>query len=156
MGSIEQSPSISLGYDFEDSHTRAQLELIDDLRKLGLSNDLDLPQVSCIRLCRHVVLIRFSWLWWEIKALAKALYCKQLLKFHSLSIRTCVPALRQRLFSRGLLPTSQPRSSSKSFPLLTKPRIESIYCPHGVLKDLMATLAWINLRWNSSFARYRA
>lgn len=45
MGSIEVSPS-SFGYDFEDSQTRAQLELIDDLHKLGVSNYIDLPQVS--------------------------------------------------------------------------------------------------------------
>jgi hypothetical protein len=57
MGSIQVSPDTSfdsnefsagtsLGYDFEDSQTRAQLELIDDLQKLGVSNYLGLPQVS--------------------------------------------------------------------------------------------------------------
>jgi hypothetical protein len=46
MGSIEESPSSSFGYDFEDSQTRAQLELIDDLCKLGVSKYIDLPQVS--------------------------------------------------------------------------------------------------------------
>lgn len=35
----------SFGYDFEDKQTRAQLELIDDLQKLGVSKYLDLPQV---------------------------------------------------------------------------------------------------------------
>ncbi len=35
----------SFGYDFEDSQTRAQLELVDDLQKLGVSKYLDLPQV---------------------------------------------------------------------------------------------------------------
>jgi hypothetical protein len=45
MESIEESPSSSFGYDFEDSQTRAQLELIDDLQKLGVSKYVDLPQV---------------------------------------------------------------------------------------------------------------
>lgn len=50
MGSIDESPSTSFGYDFEDSQTRAELELIDDLHKLGVSNYLDLPQVSYLNL----------------------------------------------------------------------------------------------------------
>jgi hypothetical protein len=48
MGSvaIEEIPSECLGYDFEDKQTRRELELIDDLQKLGVSKYLDLPQVS--------------------------------------------------------------------------------------------------------------
>lgn len=38
-----QDPAI--GYDFEDQQTRAQLDLIDDLKKLGVESYLDLPQV---------------------------------------------------------------------------------------------------------------
>jgi hypothetical protein len=48
MGSVEESPSgsfASFGYDFEDSQTRAELELIDDLHKLGVSKYVELPQV---------------------------------------------------------------------------------------------------------------
>jgi hypothetical protein len=48
MGSIaiEEIQSESFGYDFEDKQTRQELELIDDLQKLGVSKYLDLPQVS--------------------------------------------------------------------------------------------------------------
>jgi RAB protein geranylgeranyltransferase component A len=48
MGSIalEEIPSESFGYDFEDKQTRQELELIDDLQKLGVSKYLALPQVS--------------------------------------------------------------------------------------------------------------
>ena len=46
FGSIDVSPGAPLGYDFEDSQTRAQLELIDDLQKLGVSKYLGLPQVN--------------------------------------------------------------------------------------------------------------
>lgn len=38
----------SFGYDFEDKQTRAQLELIDDLQKLGVSKYLDLPQLVVV------------------------------------------------------------------------------------------------------------
>ncbi|KAE9366660.1 P-loop containing nucleoside triphosphate hydrolase protein [Stipitochalara longipes BDJ] len=48
FGSIELSPGTPLGYDFEDSQTRAQLELIDDLQKLGVSNYLGLPQLVVV------------------------------------------------------------------------------------------------------------
>ena len=50
MGSIaiEEIQSESFGYDFEDKQTRQELELIDDLQKLGVSKYLDLPQVSNI------------------------------------------------------------------------------------------------------------
>ena len=44
MGDIKRDePSTNL--DFEDDQTRAQLKLIDDLRKLDVSDSLDLPQV---------------------------------------------------------------------------------------------------------------
>jgi len=46
FGSTEVSPGNPLGYDFEDSQTRAQMELIDDLQKLGVSNHIGLPQVN--------------------------------------------------------------------------------------------------------------
>jgi hypothetical protein len=48
MGSVapEEIPSESFGYDFEDNQTRKELELIDDLQKLDVSKQLDLPQVS--------------------------------------------------------------------------------------------------------------
>ena len=49
MGSTEDHPNNSLGYDFEDSQTQAQLELIDDLHKLGVSKYLDLPQVRTLK-----------------------------------------------------------------------------------------------------------
>lgn len=39
----------SIGYDFEDQQTRAQLELIDDLKRLGVESYLDLPQVRHIQ-----------------------------------------------------------------------------------------------------------
>jgi len=48
FGSVEPSSDTPLGYDFEDSQTRAQLELIDDLQKLGVSNYLGLPQVRLL------------------------------------------------------------------------------------------------------------
>ena len=48
FGSVEVSPGDPLGYDFEDSQTRAQMELIDDLQKLGVSNHIGLPQVSSL------------------------------------------------------------------------------------------------------------
>lgn len=53
MGSIaiEEIQSESFGYDFEDKQTRQELELIDDLQKLGVSKYLDLPQASKICLC---------------------------------------------------------------------------------------------------------
>ncbi|CZR56073.1 uncharacterized protein PAC_05961 [Phialocephala subalpina] len=38
----------SFGYDFEDKQTRAQLQLIDDLQKLGVSKYLDLPQLVVV------------------------------------------------------------------------------------------------------------
>lgn len=37
--------AVPLCYDFEDQQTKAQLELIDDLQKLGVSKYLNLPQV---------------------------------------------------------------------------------------------------------------
>jgi hypothetical protein len=48
MGSatVERNSDESLGYDFEDRQTRLQLELMDDLQKLGVSKYLDLPQVK--------------------------------------------------------------------------------------------------------------
>jgi hypothetical protein len=46
FGSNEVSPGNPLGYDFEDSQTRAQMELIDDLQKLGVSNHISLPHVN--------------------------------------------------------------------------------------------------------------
>jgi hypothetical protein len=50
MGSIalEEVPSESFGYDFEDEQTKQELKLIDDLQNLGVSKYLDLPQVSNI------------------------------------------------------------------------------------------------------------
>lgn len=41
----DEHPELSIGYDFEDQQTRAQLDLIDDLKKLGVESYLDLPQV---------------------------------------------------------------------------------------------------------------
>lgn len=41
----ERGVDESLGYDFGDKETRLQLELMDDLQKLGVSKYLDLPQV---------------------------------------------------------------------------------------------------------------
>jgi hypothetical protein len=41
-----QVPDINLGYGFEDEQTRQQLELLDDLQKLGVSEYVDLPQAS--------------------------------------------------------------------------------------------------------------
>lgn len=41
----------SIGSDFEDEQTRAQLELIDDLERLGVKSYLDLPQVRWARKC---------------------------------------------------------------------------------------------------------
>lgn len=50
---VEEYPSSTIGYDFENDQTRLQLELMDDLQKLGVSEYLDLPQVSPT--CAHVV-----------------------------------------------------------------------------------------------------
>lgn len=41
----EGSLDSPLGYSFEDRQTRKQLELIDDLQKLRVSQYIDLPQV---------------------------------------------------------------------------------------------------------------
>jgi hypothetical protein len=79
MGSIalEEVPSESFGYDFEDKQTRQELELIDDLQKLGVSKYLDLPQVSNICLSFKK---SYSWLlsWWSsvIRVQEKARYFK--------------------------------------------------------------------------------
>jgi len=48
FGSIELPSDTPLGYDFEDSQTRAELELIDDLQRLGVSNYLGFPQVRVL------------------------------------------------------------------------------------------------------------
>jgi hypothetical protein len=42
----EEHPGATVGYDFEDEQTRQQLELMDDLHKIGVSKYLDLPQVG--------------------------------------------------------------------------------------------------------------
>jgi hypothetical protein len=60
FGSTDMSTDASLGYDFEDSETRAQLELIDDLRKLGVSDHVGLPQASFSPFLENTILIRFS------------------------------------------------------------------------------------------------
>lgn len=60
FGSTDMSPVVSLGYDFEDNETRAQLELIDDLRKLGVSEHIGLPQVSISLFPENTVLISSS------------------------------------------------------------------------------------------------
>ena len=44
MGDIVED-ELSTSLDFEDDQTKAQLKLIDDLRKLDVSDSLDLPQV---------------------------------------------------------------------------------------------------------------
>jgi hypothetical protein len=44
--SPETNPDISVGYGFEDEQTLLELELLDDLRKLGVSEYVDLPQAS--------------------------------------------------------------------------------------------------------------
>ncbi|KAN0092307.1 P-loop containing nucleoside triphosphate hydrolase protein [Hyaloscypha variabilis] len=43
-----QVPDINLGYGFEDEQTRQQLELLDDLQKLGVSEYVDLPQLVVV------------------------------------------------------------------------------------------------------------
>lgn len=48
FGSTDMSTDVSLGYDFEDNETRAQLELIDDLRKVGVSDHIGLPQLVVV------------------------------------------------------------------------------------------------------------
>lgn len=45
-----------LGYEFVDKETKMQLELMDDLQKLGISKYLDLPQVG------HSPTILFSYI----------------------------------------------------------------------------------------------
>jgi hypothetical protein len=60
LGSTDMASDASLGYDFEDSETRAQLELIDDLRKLGVSDHVGLPQASISPFLENTNLIRFS------------------------------------------------------------------------------------------------
>jgi len=63
MGSIEEYPGFSsgsIGYDFEDNQTRAQLELIDDLQKLGVSKYVELPQVRRLNLNMLPLAYRFS------------------------------------------------------------------------------------------------
>ncbi len=50
--SEEVSPD-SYGYDFEDEQTRKQLELLDDLQKLGVSKYLDLPHVYAFDLFQN-------------------------------------------------------------------------------------------------------
>jgi hypothetical protein len=42
----DEHPDLSVGYDLEDQQTRAQLDLIDDLKKLGVESYLDLPHVK--------------------------------------------------------------------------------------------------------------
>jgi hypothetical protein len=58
FGSTNMSTDASLGYDFEDSETRAQLELIDDLQKLGVSDHIGLPQVSSSPFLESTILTR--------------------------------------------------------------------------------------------------
>lgn len=48
MEDTEQDKNCALGYDFEDKETRSQMELIDDLQKLGLSEYLDLPHARSL------------------------------------------------------------------------------------------------------------
>lgn len=60
FGSTDMSTDASLGYDFEDNETRAQLELIDDLRKLGVSDHIGLPQASISPFLENTILIRSS------------------------------------------------------------------------------------------------
>ncbi len=57
FGSTDMSTDASLGYDFEDSETRAQLELIDDLQKLGVSDHIALPQASSSPSLKSKILI---------------------------------------------------------------------------------------------------
>jgi hypothetical protein len=46
--SPEENTHFDLGYGFEDDQTRLELELVDDLQKLGVSEYVDLPQASSI------------------------------------------------------------------------------------------------------------
>lgn len=75
--SLEDTPDIGLGYGFEDDQTRLQLELIDDLQKLGVSEYIYLPQASPPSPCHlHSMLILDS-LWWLVsKAPGRALFFK--------------------------------------------------------------------------------
>jgi len=45
MGSVQEVVGVPLGYDFEDTETRLQMELIDELQKLKLQKYIDLPHV---------------------------------------------------------------------------------------------------------------
>jgi hypothetical protein len=76
FGSTDMSTDVSLGYDFEDNETRAQLELIDDLRKLGVSDHIGLPQASISPFLESTILIRYSLLLLATKARGKALSYK--------------------------------------------------------------------------------
>ena len=46
MASTDKDQNGSFGYDFEDKQTRLQLELMDQLQRLGISKYIDLPQVT--------------------------------------------------------------------------------------------------------------
>lgn len=75
----EEHPTVTLGYDFEDDQTRQQLELLDDLQKLGVSKYLDLPQVSS-SITRALYITQLTILsWWSSvnKAQERAPFCGQ-------------------------------------------------------------------------------